>query len=105
MSTLEWIQDFNTFINDSNVGNLGISFLVAQATLDMTKSGVGSLVMPIIEGIRSLKMPKFPLQNFVASIITFFVTLFVAFVLIKTLRLQIKPVQPVIVANSAEKIV
>ena len=104
-SSNKWIQDFGTFIVDSNIVNLGISFLVAQATLDMAKSGVGSVVMPIIEAIRTLKMPKFPVQNFVASIITFFITLLVAFILIKMFRLQAKPIQPVLVANSSQRLV
>lgn len=93
-------MDFNTFVKDSNIFSLGISFLIAQATLDMSKSFVGSLVMPLIQAIRTFKSPTFPVSNFLASILTFLITLLVAFVIIKTFKLQTKPVPLVQVVNS-----
>lgn len=100
-----WIQDFQTFLKDSNIVSLGLGFLIAQSTMDMSKSFVGSVIMPVIQSIRTLKTPKFPVSNFVASIITFFITLLVAFIIIKLFKLQAKPIQPVLVANSDARLV
>lgn len=101
----KWVMDFHTFLTDTNIASVGISFLIAQSTLDMSKSFVGSLVMPLIEAIRSLKAPKFPIANFLASILTFFVTLLVAFVIVRVFRLQTKAVPLVQVVNSDIKTV
>jgi large-conductance mechanosensitive channel len=101
----EWLQDFQVFLRDSNIVSMGLGFLVAQSTLDMSKSFVGSVIMPLITAIRTLKTPKFPVSNFVASIITFFITLLVTFIIIKLFRLQAKPIQPVLVANSQTPLV
>lgn len=98
-------QDFSTFVKDSQIVNVAIGFLIAQATMDSSKSFVSSIIMPLIQGLRTLKAPVFPIANFVGSLITFFITLFVAFVFIKVLRLQAKPIPAVFVANSATPLV
>jgi large-conductance mechanosensitive channel len=100
-----WIQDFSTFLKDSNIFNIGLGFLIAQSTMDTSKSFVHSVIMPLIEGLRTLKVPNFQVENFVEAILTLFVTLFVAFALIKTFSLQVKPIQPVMVANSNTRLV
>lgn len=101
----QWIMDFYSFIQETNIATVGISFLIAQSTLDMSKSFVGSLVMPIIQAIRTLKPPTFPISNFLATILTFFITLFISFVIVKLLRLQVKQVPLVQVVNSDVKTV
>jgi large-conductance mechanosensitive channel len=98
-------MDFQDFIKDQQIASVGISFLIAQATLDTSKSFVGSLVMPLITAIKTMKAPQFPVANFLASIITFFITMFIAFVVVKLLRLQVKQVPLVQVVNSDVKTV
>lgn len=101
----QWVMDFNTFLKETNIVTVGISFLIAQSTLDMSKSFIGSLVMPIIQAIRTLKAPSFPVSSFIASILTFLVTIFVAFFIIKMFNLQTKPIPLVQVINSDIKTV
>lgn len=105
VSSNQWYQDFSTFLKDSQIFNLAIGFLIAQATMDTSKSFVGSIIMPVIDGIRKLKAPQLAITNLVGSFITFFVTLLIAFIFIKVFRLQAKPIQPVIIANSDARIV
>ena len=100
-----WIQDFGVFLKDSNIISMGLGFLIAQSTMDMSKGMVRTTIMPIIDAIRTLKTPKFEVSSLVASIITFVITLFVTFVIIKLFRLQAKPIQPVMVANSDGRLV
>jgi large-conductance mechanosensitive channel len=100
-----WFQDFSTFLKDSNIFNIGLGFLIAQATMDTSKTFVSSIVMPLIQALRTLKAPKFHMGNFVAALITLLITLLVAFLLIKAFRLQAKPIQPVMVANSETRVV
>jgi len=100
-----WFQDFGTFLKDSNIFNIGLGFLIAQATMDTSKTFVGSVIMPLIHAIHTLKLPKFHVGSFVAALITLFITLLVAFLLIKAFRLQAKPIQPVMVANSETRVV
>lgn len=101
----QWVMDFHTFLSETNIATVGISFLIAQSTLDMSKSFVGSVIMPLIESIRTLKTPSFPIQTFLASILTFFITLLVAFVIVKAFKLQTKAVPLVQVINSDVKAV
>ena len=100
ISRNHWFQDFGTFLKDSNIVNLALGFLIAQSTMDMSKTFVSSVIMPLIHAARTMKAPKFPMSAFIAAIITFIITLFVAFVFIKVFRLQAKPIQPVLVANA-----
>ena len=100
-----WFQDFSTFLKDSNIFSIGLGFLIAQSTMDTSKTFVASVIMPLIQALRTMKAPKFHVGSFVAAVITLFVTLLVAFVLIKAFRLQAKPIQPVMVANSETRLV
>lgn len=105
ISRNHWFQDFSTFLKDSNIINVAIGFLIAQSTMDASKNFVSSIIMPLIQSLRTLKSPKFFMSSFVASIITLVFTLLVAFVIIKLFRLQAKPIQPVLVANSDARVV
>lgn len=100
-----WFQDFSTFLKDSNIFNIGLGFLIAQSTMDTSKTFVSTVIMPVIQALRTMKAPKFHIGNFVAAVITMFITLLVAFILIKAFRLQAKPIQPVMVANSEARMV
>jgi len=101
----QWVQDFGTFLKDSNIVNMALGFLIAQSTMDMSKSFVSSVIMPFIEAARGLKTPKFPMAELGSAAVTFVVTLLVAFIFIKLFNLQAKPIQPVIVANSNTRLV
>lgn len=84
--------EFGSFLQSHNVAGLAIGFLIASSTLDTSKSLVSSAIMPLVTGLRTLKTPKFDLSPLLESLITFFITMFVAFVVIRVARIQAKPV-------------
>jgi large-conductance mechanosensitive channel len=100
ISGTTWVQDFGIFMKDSQILPMALGFLIATSTMDMSKSLVGTTIMPIIEAVRSMKTPKFHVSSLVAAVITFIITISVTFTIIKLFRLQAKPIQPVLVANA-----
>lgn len=97
-------MDFTTFAKDSNLLVVIIGLVVGQATLDMSKNFVSSLVMPILHALRTFKKPIFPVSNFVASVLTLGLAILVSFILVKAFRLQKKPLvpQPVMVTTTEQ---
>lgn len=91
--------EFGSFLQSQNIAGLAVGFLIASSTLDTAKSLVSGGIMPFVESLRTLKTPKFDLTPLLESMITFFVTMFVAFVVIKIGKIEAKPVQVVQVMN------
>lgn len=94
-------MDFKTFVQDSNFAGVGLGFLSAQATLDLSKTFVAALVMPMIIALRTRSVPKFDIEMFFEAFVVFLVTLLTVFVTIKIFNLQQKQVPIVAVANTS----
>jgi large-conductance mechanosensitive channel len=96
----EFILDFSQFIKEYNVVGLGIGALVANNTMDIGKAIVDSLIMPIVTGIITRSTPTFTYYGLIQSMITFLVTMFVIFFLMRIFGIKAtKPVSYVRVVN------
>lgn len=91
--------EFGSFLQSHNVAGLAVGFLIASSTLDTSKSIVSGGIMPMVTALRTLKTPKFEFSPVLESLITFFVTMFVAFVVIRVGRIKAQPVPLVQVVN------
>lgn len=91
--------EFGSFLQSHNVAGLAIGFLIASSTLDTAKSLVSGTIMPVVTSLRTLKTPQFNLSPLLESLITFFVTMFTAFVVIKVARIKSQAVPLVQVVN------
>jgi large-conductance mechanosensitive channel len=85
--------NFVQFLKEYNVIGLGIGALVASNTMDIGKSLVDSLIMPIVTGIVTQTAPTFTYYSLIQSIITFLVTMFVIFFLMSVFG--VKATKPV----------
>lgn len=96
--------DFVQFLKEYNIIGLGIGALVAQNTMDIGKSLVDSLIMPIVTGIVTRTTPTFTYYTLVQTIITFLVTMFVIFFLLSVFGVKAtKPVSYVRVIEPSIK--
>jgi hypothetical protein len=84
---------FREFLSEFNVVGLGIGALVAQNTMEIGKSLVDSLVMPIVTGIVTGTTPTFTYYSLIQSVLTFLVAMFVIFLLMNLFGIKVtKPV-------------
>lgn len=91
--------EFGSFLQAQNIAGLAVGFLIASSTLDTAKNGVSSLIMPLVDSIKTLKAPKFELSNLLASLITWLVVMFVSFVIIRVAKVKTTTVPIVQVVN------
>lgn len=96
----QFALDFTQFLKEYNVVGLGIGALVANNTMDIGKAIVDSLVMPIVTGIVTRTVPTFTYYGLIQSLITFIVTMFVIFFLMRIFNIRAtKPVSYVRIVN------
>jgi large-conductance mechanosensitive channel len=96
--------DFVQFLQEYNIVGLGIGALVASNTMDIGKSIVDSLVMPIVTGIVTRTAPTFTYYTLVQSLITFLVTMFFIFFLMSIFGVKAtKPVSYVRIVEPSIK--
>lgn len=91
--------EFGSFLQSQNIAGLAVGFLIASTTLDTAKSLVSGGIMPLVLSLRTMKTPKFEFTPLLESVITFMVTLFVVFVIIKIGKVDTKAVPIVQVVN------
>lgn len=91
--------EFGSFLQSQNILGLAIGFLIASSTLDTSKALVSSVIMPLVEGLQGLDVPQFDLYPLLESIVTFIVTMFIAFVILRVAKVQNKQIQLVQVVN------
>lgn len=96
----QFALDFTQFLKEYNVVGLGIGALVANNTMDIGKAIVDSLVMPIVTAIITRSPPTFTYYGLIQSLVTFIVTMFVIFFLMRIFNIKAtKPVSYVRVVN------
>ena len=96
----QFALDFTQFLKEYNVIGLGVGALVAQNTMDIGKAIVDSLIMPIVTGIVTRSTPTFTYYSLIQSLVTFLVTMFVIFLLMRVFGVKAtKPVSYVRIVN------
>ena len=93
------VLDFTTWLKEAKIADVAISFLIAGATLDVSKAAVSGLIMPVIEGMQRLTWPKFNVEEVATTGITFIVTMWIAFIIMRMLGLTVRPIPVVQVLN------
>lgn len=98
----ELVMSFKDYVQDQNIPGVAIGFLLAQTTLDMARTGVSEMILPLVTALRTTSTPSFDVDLILQSIITFIVTMMIIFTVVKVFNLQTKKV-PVVatVANAA----
>lgn len=96
----EFVLDFTQFLKEYNVVGLGIGTLVSQNTMEMGKSFVDAIVMPLVTGVITRTTPTISYYSVIQSMITFIVTMFVIFAFMRIFGVKLtKPVSYVRVVN------
>jgi large-conductance mechanosensitive channel len=81
-------QDLKSFLTETNVTGTALGFLIASATLDLARTTVSEGMYPFITALRTGALPRFDLDEIFQSLITFFLSMLVAFASIKIFNLQ-----------------
>jgi large-conductance mechanosensitive channel len=84
----ELVMDFKEFTQQQNVPGVAIGFLLAQTTLDIARTGVSEMILPLVTALRTTSPPSFDFDLIFQSIITFLVTMIIIFTTVKVFRLQ-----------------
>jgi large-conductance mechanosensitive channel len=92
--------DMKSFLEQSQVIGVALGFMTASATLDLSRSVVSELLYPWVIAIRTASLPRFDLDDVAQSLITWILSMFVVFILIKGFNLQEKKI-PMVLAVSA----
>lgn len=93
------VGEFGSFLQSQNIAGLTIGFLIGTSTLDMSKSLVAAVVMPVVAALRGMRAPPIDLLSLYEPVLTFVLTLFVCFVILKLGNIAPKPIQLVQVIN------
>lgn len=91
--------EFGSFLQAQNIAGLSIGFLIASSTLDTAKNVVSTSIMPLVQSMQTLKPPKFDFSPLVQSLMTFLITMFLCFVILKVGRVKPQAVSLVQVIN------
>lgn len=94
------LLDMKSFLEQSQVIGVALGFMTASATLDLSRSVVSQLLYPWVVALRTASLPRFDLDDVAQSFITWILSLFVVFLLIKGFNLQEKKI-PMVLAVSA----
>lgn len=92
-------MDFNSFLKDAKILDTAISFVLAGATLDTSRSLVNNAIMPLVFALREMKAPVIGYEALANSAILWVITLWIAFVVIRVFSLTARPVQMVQTIN------
>lgn len=87
------VMDFGSFLQQQNLVGLALSFLVAFSTMDATKGFTRSIIMPLIEAIKTLKAPSFAFGYLIEGLFNFVITMLVVFFMLKLTRVAMPPAQ------------
>jgi large-conductance mechanosensitive channel len=91
--------EFGTFLNAANIAGLAIGVLIATSTLDTSKSLIHTTIMPLVQSIQTLKAPTFNLSPLIESLLTFIITMFIAFIIFRIGKVKPAPISLVQVVN------
>lgn len=85
-------MDFGSFLQQQNVLGIAIGFLIAMSSMDTAKTFVRDAIMPIVHSMRTMQPPVFVFEDMIEATITFIITMFVAFIVVRITKTDIKPV-------------
>lgn len=91
--------DFGSFLQSSNILGLATGFLIAQSTLEVSRTAVSAISGPIVASMRGLRIPEFDWQSLGEAAVTFLLTMFLAFIVIRFGKINTTPIPIVQVAN------
>lgn len=91
--------EFGTFLQAQNIAGLAIGVLIATSTLDTSKAVVRTSIMPLVQSLQTLKSPQFEFSPLVESLITFLITMFLSFIIIRVTQVKPQAVSLVQVIN------
>jgi large-conductance mechanosensitive channel len=92
--------EFSGFLREYNLVALGLAFLIGQSSLELSRSFIKTTVLPLVGSALNLKLPSIDASELLTAFLTFIVTMFIAFILVRALRVDVKPLPIVQVANS-----
>ena len=87
------VMDFGNFLQSQNLVGLSLGFLVAFSTMDTTKGLTRSIVMPLIEAIKTFKAPQFQFGYLIEALFNFVITMLVVFLMLKVSKVSMPPAQ------------
>lgn len=87
------VMDFGNFLQSQNLVGLSLGFLVAFSTMDTTKGLTRSVIMPLIEAIKSFKAPQFHFGYLIEALFNFVITMLVVFLMLKVTKVAMPPAQ------------
>ena len=97
----ELVMDFKEFTQQQNVPGVAIGFLLAQTTLDIARTGVSEMILPLVTALRTTSAPHFDVDLIFQSIVTFIVTMIMIFTVVKVFNLQTTKVPVVATVSNA----
>lgn len=93
------VGEFGSFLQSQNILGLAIGYLLGSSTLDVSKSVIQVLVLPLVASLHNMRAPAIDLLALYEPMLTFVLTLFVCFVILKIGNVAPKPIQLVQVVN------
>lgn len=91
--------EFSSFLQSQNLAGLVVGFLIGSSTLDVAKSMVNTIIMPLVVSLQTMQMPDIDFLGLYEPLLVFLLTLFVCFAIIKLGHVAPKPIQLVQVVN------
>ena len=87
------VMDFGNFLQSQNLVGLSLGFLVAFSTMDTTKGLTRSIIMPLIEALKTFKAPQFHFGFLIEALFNFVITMLVVFLMLKVTKVAMPPAQ------------
>jgi large-conductance mechanosensitive channel len=97
----ELVMSFKEFASQQQIPGVAIGFLLAQTTLDIARTGVSELILPLVTALRTASAPSFDLELVFQAIVTWLVTMMVIFTVVKIFNLQTQKVPVVATVSNA----
>ena len=92
--------EFKDFLLESNVIGTSLGFMVASSVLDLSRTGVREVLLPLVHGIRHTSAPSIDVDEIAESFVSFLISMFLVFFIIKVGGFQQKSI-PMVLAGGA----
>lgn len=92
--------EFRDFLVESNVIGTSLGFMVASSVLDLSRTGIREILMPLVHSIRHTSIPRFEWDEVAESTVSFLISMFLVFFIIKVFNFQQKSI-PMVLAVGA----
>jgi large-conductance mechanosensitive channel len=94
---------YKTFMRETGIVPIVIAIVLGVSGQQMTKQFVGSIVMPLFQGLRTMQKPMVHIGDFIPSVLVFGLSIAIAAILIKAFSVHKKTVPYVKVWSEKEQ--